>query len=160
MAMFRKLEPNCADHSCMKNFLRNIAGAAAVELALVTPLLAVLVFGLTDTGLAIAQRMELIDAAQQGIQYGQLRNPVGDDISGIQSAIGPGQAGNGRASTITLYCECEAGVQVSCATTCPADVVLRRYLDIVLTENYSTIFPYPLVGSIVPLRAHAVSRLQ
>jgi len=144
----------------MKVFLRNISGAAALELALMAPILATLTLGLTDTGRAIGQRLQLVDAAQQGIQYGQLRNPVGDDVSGVLAAIGPGSPENARSATITLYCECVVGAQVSCDITCPENVVLRRYLDIKLTENYITLFPYPLVGDTVPLSAHAVSRLQ
>ena len=142
------------------SFLKDVAGAAALELALITPLLAVLLFGLTDTGLAIAQRMNLVDAAQQGIQYGQLRNPIGGDVSGIEAAIGEGKTENGRRKTIALYCECDIGTQVDCSITCPENVLLRRYLDVTVTENYTTIFPYPLVGSSIPLQAHAVSRLQ
>lgn len=124
------------------------------------PILAALTLGLTDTGLAISQRMQLVDAAQQGIQYGQLRNPVGGDVSGVLNAIGPGNSENARITTITLYCECVVGEQVVCSVTCPENIVLRRYLDVTISENYNTLFPYPFVGETVPIRAHAVSRLQ
>ncbi|MEQ1887753.1 MAG: TadE/TadG family type IV pilus assembly protein [Alphaproteobacteria bacterium] len=144
----------------MKTFIQNISGAAALELALITPLLAVLTLGLTDTGRAIGQRMQLIDAAQQGILYGQLRNPVGDDVSGVLAAIGPGSPENARSTTVALYCECVVGAQLSCAVTCPENVVMRRYLDVTITENYITLFPYPFIGETVPIRTHAVSRLQ
>ena len=141
-------------------FFRDVAGAAALELALIAPLLAALTLGLTDTGRAIGQRMQLIDAAQQGIQFGQLRNPIGDDVSGVLAAIGPGKPEHARNTTIALYCECVIGTQVACSITCPENALLRRYLDITITENYNTLFPYPFIGAAVPLQAHAVSRLQ
>ncbi len=146
--------------SCLKRFLRNIAGAAAVELALVTPLLMALMFGLTDISLAVSQRLKLIDAAQNGIQYGQLRNPVEGDVSKIVAAIGPGETGNSRASAVTLYCECGEATRVSCAVTCAGSELPRRYLDVIVRETYTTIFPYPVAGSTIPLEAHAVVRLQ
>lgn len=146
--------------SSFSKFLGNITGAAALELALVTPLLAALTIGLTDTGMAISQRMQLINAAQQGVQYGQLRNPVDGDVSTIIAAVGPGEDGNARAVNVTLYCECVSGTQVACSTTCPGGGELRRYLDVTVNENYNTIFPYPVAGSVIPLTAHAVVRLQ
>ena len=141
-------------------FFHHVAGSAAVEFALVTPLLVALLFGLTDTGRAISQRVQMIDAAQQGVQYGQLRNPVGDDVTKILSVVGPGKTGNARVTAVKLYCECVSGTQVACNTICPGNAPLRRYLDVQVSETYKTIFPYPIVGSAIPLQAQAVTRLQ
>lgn len=145
---------------CPHRFWRNIAGAAALELALVTPFLAVILLGLTDAGFGVAQQMRLNDAAQQGAQYSQVRNPIQGDLSGVREVIGPGQSGNDRATDVRMFCECDAGVEVDCETSCSGGIQRHRYLDVTITENYHTLFPYPLLGAVIPLRANVVTRLQ
>lgn len=144
----------------LSGFKRNIAGAAALELALLTPFLALAVLGLTDVGLAVAQKMRLNDAAQQGAQYGLVRNPIQGDVSGIIAAMGPGAPGADRVIDVQLFCECVAGTAVACTTTCVGGNQRHRYLDVTATENYHTLFSYPVVGPTISLRSNALVRLQ
>lgn len=146
--------------SSFSGFLANIAGAAALELALLTPFLALAVLGLTDVGLAVTQKMRLNDAVQQGAQYGLVRNPISGDVSGIIAAMGPGAPGADRVVDVQLFCECVAGTVVACATTCAGGNQRHRYLDVTATENYHTLFSYPVVGPTIALRSNAVVRLQ
>lgn len=141
------------------SFLRNIAGAAALELALLTPFLAVTVLGLSDAGLATAQKMRLNAAAQNGAQYGLVRSPIQGDVSGIVSAIGAGEQGVNRVTTVVLKCECSSGVTVACTTTC-GGFQRRKYMDITVTENYHALVPYPILGATIPLTANVLVRLQ
>ena len=144
----------------LRGFRRSVAGVAAVEMALLAPFLTVALLGLTDTGLAVAQRMRLNDAAQQGALYGLVRNPIQGDVSGIIAAVGSGEPGTNRVVNVQLFCECIAGTAVACTTVCAGGDQRRRYLDVKATENYHTLFAYPVIGATVPLTANVVVRLQ
>lgn len=141
-------------------FMHNVAGIAALELALLAPFLALAILGLADTGLAVAQKMRLNDAVQQGAQYGLVRNPIQGDVSGIVAAMGPGEPNANRVIDVELFCECVAGTAVACTATCPGGGQRHRYLDVTATEDYHTLFSYPVIGSTISLRSNAMVRLQ
>lgn len=143
-----------------RTFLRNTSAGPAVEFAAVLPVLLVMALGLVDAGIAIAQKMRLNDAALQGAHYGLVRNPIAGDLSGIRTAIGPGEPDAGRNIGVRLFCECSSGTEVVCTTVCPGGVQRHRYLDINLSEVYTTIFHYPVLGSRIPITSHVVTRLQ
>lgn len=145
---------------CLHRFWRNIAGAAALELAVVTPFLALTVLGLIDAGFGVAQQMSLNDAAQRGAQYAQVRNPIQGDLTGVLEVIGAGLAESDRVTDARLFCECVEGAPVDCETSCGAGVQRRKYLNITITENYHSLVPYPLLGSVIPLTTNVVTRLQ
>lgn len=53
------------------------SGAAAVEFALVMPLLVILVFGIFEFGISFAQQLSLSNAARQGARFAAVQNPDG-----------------------------------------------------------------------------------
>lgn len=140
--------------------LCNVSGAAAIELALVTPILAAMAVGLADGGLAIAQQMRLNDSAHSGAQYGLVRNPIQGDLSGVIAAIGEGTPAAARQINVTLSCECADGAALACTATCADGTLRRRYLNISLTEVYRTLIPYPLLDPEIPLQSNVAVRLQ
>ena len=142
------------------DFKHNIVGSAAVEMAALAPLLVVLVLGVSDAGRAVAQKMRLNDAAQQGAQYGLVRNPIQGDVSGITDVMGAGAPGTDRVNNVRLFCECVAGTEVACTTTCAGGLQRHRYLDVTARENYYTLFSNSVFDATIPLRANVVVRLQ
>lgn len=147
--------------STLKSLWRDIAGAAALELALLTPFLLATVLILSDAGLATVQKMRLADVVQMGAQYGLARNPVSGDYSGIIAAIGAGEAGNNRTIAVNQFCECDIGVTVTCSTSCPSAAVKRRtYLSITVNEKYHTLVSYPILGPVVELSENAQIRIK
>jgi Flp pilus assembly protein TadG len=59
-------------------------GASLIELALVTPMLLVLVFGALDLGRGYFVFLELVNAAHAGAEYGSLHRPI--DTAGMITA--------------------------------------------------------------------------
>ena len=65
------------------------AGAAAVEMALVLPLLLLLVFGIVDFGRALNLQITLTQAAREGVRPAALRQPA----SSVNQAVTNATAG-------------------------------------------------------------------
>ena len=68
--------------------VRSNGGAAAVELALILPMLMMLTVGAVDFGLVIHQKMQLAHAVRAGAQHALVHNPQNDgDLTKIEKAI-------------------------------------------------------------------------
>ncbi len=74
------------------NRFRRQSGAAAVEFAVVLPLLIILVFGIIAFGIAFAQELALSNAARQGARFGVVQDrtcqDVVDEVQGSGGTIG------------------------------------------------------------------------
>ena len=81
----------------MRAKLRREEGAAAVEFALIVGLLAILVFGLLEYGLAFWQVQNLRAAAREGARVAAVRGDNGDIsaamVASSAGSLGPGFAG-------------------------------------------------------------------
>lgn len=65
---------------------RDDEGAAAVEFALVLPLLVLLVFGIIDFGRLYYEQITLTDAAREGVRVLALQGTVADATTAVQDA--------------------------------------------------------------------------
>lgn len=96
-------------------------GAAAVEFALVLPLLLLVVFGLVDFGRALNEQILLGRAAQQGARAAALRQT--DTVARTQAAARP---------------LVNVGVAI---TACPAGTVTSADATVVATHPFTFITP-------------------
>jgi Flp pilus assembly protein TadG len=121
--------------------LRDRRGVAAVEFALLAPILITLLASVVDLGLAIERSIRLETSAQAGAQY-ILRFP--NDTDGAATAA-EAAAGSGATATATpLPCQCPAadgtnGAEVACNGTCATG--MARYVRVSVTRSYTPIFP-------------------
>ncbi|NUP73989.1 MAG: pilus assembly protein [Sinomonas sp.] len=87
-------------------------GAAAVEFALVLPVLLVLVLGIIDFGRAFSAQQTLTNAARVGSRVMALQNSQSAAISAAQSAASP--VGSLPSSAFTISpSSCSSGAQVT-----------------------------------------------
>ncbi|MEV1287636.1 TadE family protein [Micromonospora sp. NPDC049679] len=63
-------------------------GAAAVEMALVTPLLLLLLFGIIDFGRMMHAQITLTEAAREGARGASLRQPIAPRMSALTDRLG------------------------------------------------------------------------
>ncbi|MDQ4501870.1 pilus assembly protein [Sinomonas sp. ASV322] len=89
-------------------------GAAAVEFALVLPVLLVLVLGIIDFGRALSAQQTLTNAARVGARVMVLQNSPTAAIAAAQSAASPLGALPASAFTISPS-TCSSGAQVTFA---------------------------------------------
>lgn len=152
-------------------------GNAAVEFALLTPVLLGLTIPIADLGLLAYDQMQVQLAAQAGAEYAARH---GWNPTGIQNAVTSATP----SLTVTVgpqpfdpanvqFCGCASGTTISplaCTTnntrsTCPAvggfpPQLVGIYVGITASAQYTTILNYPLVPSPQTLKSTAVVRIQ
>ncbi|WP_170984976.1 TadE/TadG family type IV pilus assembly protein [Roseomonas sp. AR75] len=117
--------------------IRRRAGTASIELALLVPVLAAVLVGMFDWGMAIDQRLRLQSAARAGAQQA-LRTP--GDRTAIAAAV-LAAAPDFAALSVTpspVWCEC-AKAATSCSTDC--DGGLSRYVRVTVSHPFSPLTP-------------------
>ena len=143
------------------------AGAAAIELALLAPILMLLVLGAVELGRAINHKMQLASAARAGAAYALLSTfDATTDLSGVLSGncstsglpaiqVTMCSATNLTSSAVTAiptrFCECDGtgGTLATCTDACTG--TLRDYITVTVTETFSTVISYPGIETPIAL---------
>ena len=135
-------------------------GASLVEMALLLPLFAVILFAAIDFGRACYLAIEIQGAARAGAVYGS-RSPT--DTTGIQ-AVAEDDAPdvpNLTVGTPAYGCECSDGTNysASCATTpsCSGKTEVYR-VDVKVTGTYTPLLPWPGIPSTMNFSSTASMR--
>jgi len=139
---------------------RSQSGSAAVELALVLPILLLLIIGVVDYGRAFYTSITVANAARAGAEYGAQGPATSVDTAGMKTfAQGDGQ----DAGTLTLsaqtYCECAGAVQV-CTSTCPGGIAPDVFVEVTATKAVSMFFDYPGLPDTLTIVRKATFRSQ
>jgi Flp pilus assembly protein TadG len=130
---------------------RHERGAAAVEFALVMPILLLIVFGIIDFGYLYGQKLALNNAARQSARYAAVENRTCNDVT--QQAV------DASAPTITLPASNVTIKRTSLATPCgtpTTDLPCKGSAD---QDNVSVTLTYdaPVLVPVVPgLGTHKV----
>src|SRR5436309_9837798 len=154
----------CRGASILHRFFIRVAGdrsgVAAVELALIAPVLTLMMVAVTDIGMGIYRKMQVEDAAQIGAQYA-MRN--GFDANAISNAVI-------RATTFSSitaspapikFCGCATGpaiTTVSCGTICPGGAVAGTYTRGSAQATYSALLNYQIVPQNYNFSAQSTAR--
>ena len=138
------------------------AGIAGMELALATPMLALLMCGGFDFGRAIYEQHRLTTAAEAGIQYATASPSNLSNSSGIIAAARADASDTTNSLTVTTgSCTCPTGTsQCSTTTTCTGSTVTGTYQKVTVSESYSTIMTYGFVSNPFTLTATSMVRVQ
>lgn len=87
---------------------RQERGAAAVEFALLVPILFVLVFGMIDFGWAINRNTVVNNATREGVRMASLGSDSSEITTSIQNSLGD-MGLNGASVSVTVRCLKPAG---------------------------------------------------
>ena len=101
--------------------IREDAGQALIELALMVPLFILLLLGATEFGTLAYDGIEVSSAARAGVAYGSQSSATAADIAGIQSAAtNDGTDVDGISATATQFWSCSStpSTQNSSPPTC------------------------------------------
>ncbi|HXQ52434.1 MAG TPA: TadE/TadG family type IV pilus assembly protein [Stellaceae bacterium] len=158
----------------LRTFARARSAAAAVEMALLAPVLVLMAAGLIDFGLGIYTKMMVADAAQSGAAYAQLnavnylQTPCASNANPAcawdQSIVAAATKSHGASTLFStaitatanvLFCCIASGsVDVSNCTQPPAAApscspAAGIYVQVVASSQYNTLLPYHLASGLL-----------
>lgn len=141
-------------------------GSAAVEMALVTPILTLLLFAGIDLARGFSARLDLEQAASRAIEFALIRGPVNADYAYVQNeamAASGQPAGN---VLVTNWLECNAVRNASFTASCPTGQQTARYVSVFISKTYVPIFGWmgltinSAAGGNIVIEGDAVVRVQ
>jgi Flp pilus assembly protein TadG len=142
--------------------LRRCTGNAAVEFALIAPVLAATLVAMTDLGIGLYSKMQVENAAQAGAQYAIAK---GWNSAAIQNAVTSASAlaSVGAVPAPVQSCGCVNGTAITaaaCGSLCPGGVKVGTYVTVSAQASYSTLFSYPGLSSPMTLTGQSTVRIQ
>lgn len=137
-------------------------GSAAIEFAIIAPVLLILLVGIVELGLGIRQAMQVQDAAEAGALYA---GKYGWDAAGIAAAVVNATDASGvTASPAPVqFCGCPGtgGITtVDCGSQCPDGSSAEQYVRVSASMPHTELLTG--LGLPIPsmLTAHATVRVQ
>ena len=139
---------------------RDRSGAAAIEFALLFPVLAVLLAGIIDFSRLISHRMQVQAAAQAGADYAILHgwNQLG--VSRTIAATSP--IGITADPAPRLISACLSGVNLveTLTPTCPSGLYTGKYVFASARAQFRPLMPWPSLALPDTIVATALTRVQ
>jgi Flp pilus assembly protein TadG len=137
-------------------------GLAAIEFALIGPILAIGIIGTVDLGLGIYRKMQVQTAAQAGAEYAAAHGFAPSEVTAaIRSATSLSTI---QAEPVPVqFCGCataEGVVSTSCGTTCSGGAAAGTYVSAAALSSYTTIIPYPLFPRQFEFAAQSTVRIR
>lgn len=148
---------------CLRPLARSDAGAAALELAVVLPVLILLAIGVADFGRAFFAGITVANAAHAGALYGSQSTGTAGDFAGINAAATADGTDAGVTASSSFFCRCPSSTSdVSCAITCTSGGYINPELFIRVTASRTVgfILRYPGLPSSVAVTRTAIMRVQ
>ncbi|MFS8113983.1 pilus assembly protein [Rhizobium jaguaris] len=137
-------------------------GTAAIDLALILPILIAMTFGLVDYSSALLQQTQVENAAQRGLQYALAR---GFDSSAMSNVItrSTGSTVISAAPAPSKFCGCPSGQGISvavCSDVCSDGSRAGTYVSASAAATYVPYLALPFVPASFALQSTATARLQ
>ena len=138
-------------------------GQAAVELAMVTPILLLMLLAAVEMGRIYYVWVTAHDAARAAVEYGSQSVITASDNAGMQTAAtNDAKDISGLTVTPTHYCECQDGSTITCGdAVCGAgngpQIV---YVSVTTKVTFKTLTNFPGIPSPFNLQATAIRRVQ
>jgi Flp pilus assembly protein TadG len=138
-------------------------GQAAVELALVSPVLGLLLVGTADFARAFYFNQEVVAAARAGAQYGSQSKSTSVDTSGISAAASANGVNVPGLSASSSVCTCVSPVpsgESACATSyCNGANSSATYVIVNTSATFTTLVHYPGVPQSTTLKGSAIMQV-
>lgn len=125
------------------------SATSMIELALLSPIAAMLLMGLVDTSFGFQKKLETEQVAQRVVEKATSYGNAGSDYSGLPQEAA--DAANVPQSAVTMdkWLACDRVRQENFDGTCPANQEISRHISIKIASSYAPMFPYGPVGRAV-----------
>jgi Flp pilus assembly protein TadG len=146
----------------LSRLVRTSSGNAAIEAALLVPVLVFMVVGIADFGMAVYRKMQVQHAAQAGAEYAIIH---GFNSAAVTAAVTGATAFTGVSVTPApaQSCGCASETLITaavCGTTCPAGGTAGVYVTVSSQGSYTTLLPYPGFPTNLTFNASSIVRIQ
>lgn len=137
-------------------------GMAAVEFAIIAPVVSLAMICTVDIGLGFYRKMQVQNAAQAGAEYAATHGFNGTAIaSAMTSATGYANVQASPAPAQFCGCATTSGVSTAtCGTNCTGGAAAGTYVTVTAQADYATLIPYPLLPDSYTFTAQSTVRLQ
>ena len=130
--------------------VRDECGASIIEMALVTPVLAAVILGMTDLSRAYTMSVQLQQAAQRAIEKVQQNKTASSNYTfvGTEATTAATAAGySGSTATVNYRLECNGtvkeqttGAALASSSVCSSGETYARYVSVTVTNKYTPMF--------------------
>lgn len=136
-------------------------GTAAVELAILAPVLGTLMTGAWDFGNVMLQQERLTSAARAGAAFALTNTSDSTDYTDMVRAARSDASDSTDALNVTAQtvCNCPTGNSVSCTGSCSGGSVWT-YAQVTVTEQYTTLISYPFTTNPMSLTSTVTLRVK
>lgn len=147
---------------------RRQRGLSAVEMAITTPVLVLLMLGVLDFGRVMYAAMTTTNAARAGAGYGAQRNATSGDYNTIRQLARddatnlPVDAYNAEHVDVTTrqFCRCRnTSGEVNCFNHGCLEVP-ELYVEVTAVRDFHTVVQYPLIPDGIQISRTATIRVQ
>ena len=139
-------------------------GSSMLELAMVTPMLMIMVLGITDGANGFTAKLKLQQAAARTIE---LATAGGISSGAFNNLANEASSASGQSSsnvTVTKWLECDGTRQDSFDGTCTGSQQVARYVSVSITGTYTPMLAGVMakfgLPSTIPVRGSASVRVQ
>lgn len=146
-----------------RTFLRNSAGGALIELALVTPVFLALLAGASEYAVLEYDAMEVSSAARAGVAYGSQSSTTASDTAGMRAAaLADGPDVSGLTATPTEFWSCSnaPATQFTSPPTCTTGNHVLNYVHVTTSATVKPWIHIPGFPSTYTLTGLSVMRVQ
>jgi len=139
-----------------------IGGLAAIEFAVIGPLLVLMMVCTVDLSLGFYSAMQVQNAAQAGAEYASLH---GFKATSISSAVVNATSFKGISASPSpvQFCGCPSKTSVAtatCGTKCADGTLAATYVRVSASGKYTTLLPYPSLPASFSLASQSTVRIQ
>lgn len=124
---------------------RERSGLGAIEFGFIAPVLATMLLGVIDFGMAFWEQMEVANAADAGAQWGMSNSFDSSSITSVVKGSTNLSIADSHISATNPYgCPTTTGVTTyASSTTCPDGSTSKQYIVVTASICYATIFSWP-----------------
>lgn len=149
----------------LSRLARDRSGASAVELAVASPVLILMIMATFDVSRGFSARLDLEEAAGRAAELATAYGTVRTDYSTLSAEAVAAATASGIASpvaTVDNWLECDGARQSPNTQICPGNAAFARYVSVNVTGSYVPLFTFGsmIAGSGFPLNAQATVRIQ
>jgi len=138
---------------------RDSRGTSAIEFAMVAPMLAMMVMGVTDFARGLDRKYEIQQASYRALELvstGSSQN----DYTQLIKAEAVAASGEPAANVdVVNWCECDGVKQSSFTTACPEGQQSARFVTVTIFSDFAPMFRYGPLASAFGANANGTVRL-